>query len=646
MSVSSEISRIKANISSAYTACGNKGATLPQTQNIANLAATINAISAGVEAEAFSWVQTSEAVRNYLANVTYDPSDYSTSQIANYAPATAAAANHIPAGKTISVSAGRLDRSGYVQTVAAGNVTVYNDIPNAKTPFTVDNNGAVSKTGTLNPTHFLRQIKCTAAVNVRDLGGWACDGGTIKYGKLIRGGEPSANDVDVLVHQCGVRYELNLRGRSEANREYSILGSDIGYSVFDNYAWYSLSDTALWKQMLRVVFDCIAANDPVYFHCAAGADRTGTFACILEALLGMSQSDIDKDYELTSFAMGTATDAAARRRNETDWTGLISAINAKTGSTFRDKVVRFVLELGFTIDEINAFRAAMIDGTPEILTANLNTYTVANTLTNVSSSNNAQSVTQYQGYEAVITPANGKIINAVTVTMGGVDITRRVFSGAKADLLREIDFNLSNCSATNARKNVIDGQMFYTEIEADAGYTLDGATVTITMGGVNVNNYYSEGRISIPNVTGNISITISAVQTAVENLFDLSAATDHARINSSGNVVTYGTGNLVTGFIEASVGDTIFYSSDVSKDNDTTFGTMGFYQSDGTFVSSVSRSQTPWHWATDGKSGYLTIPSSFNNIDFSATAKIRICIPYDDTNNIVVNRLAVPPALA
>lgn len=648
MSIASEITRIKANISNAYTACGSKGATLPQTRNSANLAATINAISAGVEAEALSWVQTSEAVRNYLANVTYDPSDYTTSQIANYAPSTAATANHTPAGKTISVSVGRLDRSGYVQTVATGNVTVYNDIPNAKTPFTVDNNGAVSKTGTLNPTHFLRQIKCTAAVNVRDLGGWACDGGHVKYGKLIRGGEPAASDIDVLVNQCGVRYELNLRGRSEANREYSVLGSDIGYSVFDNYVWYSIADKALWCDMLRILFDCIAENKPVYFHCAAGADRTGTFACIVEAILGMSQSDIDKDYELTCFAMGTGTDAAARRRNETDWIGLITEINAKSGNTFRDKVVSFVLELGFTIDEINAFRAAMINGTPEVLTANLNTYTVTNILTNVSNNNSAQSVTQYQGYEAVITPANGKIINAVTVTMGGVDITRQVFNGAKDNLLREITYNLSNCSAISARKNVIDGQMFYAEVEADTGYTLDGATVTITMGGVNVNNYYSEGRISIPNVTGNISITVTAVETAAENLFDLSAATDHARIKSDGTVVAYGTGNLVTGFIEASVGDTVFYSSDVSKDNDAVFGTMAFYQSDGSFITSISRGNTgtnAWHWATDGKSGYITIPSSFNSKDLTTAAKVKICIPYSNTDNIIVNRLSTPPTL-
>ena len=47
MSVASEITRIKNNISSAYTACEGKGATLPQTQDSANLANTIDSIPTG-----------------------------------------------------------------------------------------------------------------------------------------------------------------------------------------------------------------------------------------------------------------------------------------------------------------------------------------------------------------------------------------------------------------------------------------------------------------------------------------------------------------------------------------------------------------------------------------------------------------------
>lgn len=47
MSIASEITRINNNIASAYTACSNKGATLPATQNSDNLANTISTISGG-----------------------------------------------------------------------------------------------------------------------------------------------------------------------------------------------------------------------------------------------------------------------------------------------------------------------------------------------------------------------------------------------------------------------------------------------------------------------------------------------------------------------------------------------------------------------------------------------------------------------
>ena len=45
MTIADEIARIKTNISNAYTSCQNKGATLPETQNSANLATTIDSIT-------------------------------------------------------------------------------------------------------------------------------------------------------------------------------------------------------------------------------------------------------------------------------------------------------------------------------------------------------------------------------------------------------------------------------------------------------------------------------------------------------------------------------------------------------------------------------------------------------------------------
>lgn len=87
-----------------------------------------NAVRAITGAEAVAWHQCPEAVRNYLANVTYDPSDYSTSQIANYAPATAVQSNTKPIGKAVDGK------------------TFYNETPNVLTPF-----ATTHKAGTLKP---------------------------------------------------------------------------------------------------------------------------------------------------------------------------------------------------------------------------------------------------------------------------------------------------------------------------------------------------------------------------------------------------------------------------------------------------------------------------------------------------------------
>lgn len=49
MSIESEINRIKQNIANAYTYCSEKGGTMPQTQDSANLAATVSSVPSGVD---------------------------------------------------------------------------------------------------------------------------------------------------------------------------------------------------------------------------------------------------------------------------------------------------------------------------------------------------------------------------------------------------------------------------------------------------------------------------------------------------------------------------------------------------------------------------------------------------------------------
>ena len=462
----------------------------------------IDGYGQGGDSKKVTWHQCPEAPRNFVNNVTYDPNDYSTSQIENYAPATPVTSNTKPIGTTVD------------------GVTYYNQVPNIATPF-----ASTNAAGTLKPLDQLRWLNTTVAmtspyplgVNTRDLGGWACDGGKVKYGMIVRGGEPNEVDKDLMVNQVGIRTELQLLPKSESRRTYSAWGIDFyANPTEDSYVNYSLSPKSLWKFYLQVVFDSVSHDKPVYFHCGVGADRTGTIAVMLEALLGVSQSDIDKDYELTNFYMVQPTNP--RRRNADTYKYYIEQIKnvplvGGLADTFTNHAISFAVSLGFTADEINAYRNACIDGTPTQITLNLPTYTITNNLTDVVNSNTNTSITQYQDYTADLTVANGYVISDVQIKLNDTDVTDLYFTGTKTTLNYSIQKNLTNCHL-NGRNTVIAGQSYVAEIIADTGFTMDGATITITMGGIDMSNYYSNGKIAIPNVTGNITITATAVSSA------------------------------------------------------------------------------------------------------------------------------------
>lgn len=612
------------------------------TYKVSEMAAAIRAIS-GTDAKVYTWDQRPPLVARFLDEVTYSPSDYSTSRIADYAPAINVVSNYKPVGKAVESSAGTLNRNGYEITANAGSTTVYSDIPGRDTPFTVRNSNGITQAGILRPTGALRFINTPQAWNCRDLGGWACDGGTVKYGMLFRGGKIANADLDVLLNQLHLRYELDLRGTTEAATAPSPLIGKIGYSVFDTYALYSIADKALWKKMLRVVFDCAVKNEPMYFHCTAGADRTGTLACIIEALLGMSQSDIDKDYELTSFYSGTADDNRARRRNEADWTGLIGEINAYAGNTFRDKAVNFVASLGFTAAEINAFRAAMIDGNPETVTPTVRTFTITKTLTQATLSNAATTATEFQPYETDVEPNSGHIISAVSVTMGGADITDDVWAGEQTERCRSVSNTLVNCTTNNNTKYAVDGNSYAATITPDEGYTLDGATVTITMGGINVSQYYSSGTISIPQVTGNISISVTAVESVVPivNLIDTIGIAANTRLSTSdgGNrtgasgYASIGATKDAAGMISIASGDTIRIKGMTVPSAQDTQCALCFYDSSGTFSTS-----TYFQKSTTSFDGLRFTHGDVLEITATAQLYFRLSLLCSDTSAVVVTR--------
>lgn len=505
-----------------------------------------------------TWSQVNPVAAAYLAAADYDPADYSVSIIANYANQATTYRKDWPTGADVQASTGDLlvvDTQGRRQkkSVTGGTETIYNLVPGAA-DYLVQQGGVIGSCGHLIPTGTLRMIAAPSAINVRDLGGWVCDGGTIKYGKLFRGGVLSASARGVLVDYLGIAVDLDLRGATEAEITASPLGDDVEFVCPSTYAMYSLANTAALTEVLRCIFNAVALGKPLYFHCAVGADRTATVACIVELLLGVAQGDVDKDYELTSFYTLRARNGSYQGGTLT-WAGLMSEISALEGSTMRDKIVNWVYSLGFTAAEINAFRAAMIDGAPETVTPLTHTYSITSTLSNATSDNSETSVEQNKAYSAKIFAAKDYVISDVKVKMGGTDITSQVWDGSETNLYRSVSLTLTNCVADNSRRAVIDGQAYACTLTADAGYTLDGATVSITMGGVDVSTYYKDGIIAIPKVTGDLEITVNAVMQGptYENLLDTVGYLDGKRVSFNSGLPKDAANRVFLGTIDGGI---------------------------------------------------------------------------------------------
>ncbi len=182
---------------------------------------------------------------------------------------------------------------------------------------TVLNSGAFKVVGQLRP------IKIEGGWNGRDLGGWTGLGGhKIQYEKMYRGGSLNAitTKAKTELQQVGIKAELDFRGLYTSYNNYEgiwatsntahnhalgycpIYGSQMWTRVMSDYEQNKPLTHSVQVSQLAYVIKCLKAGYPVYFHCKSGADRTGEFGFTCEAILGLSEGDMVKEYELTTFS--------------------------------------------------------------------------------------------------------------------------------------------------------------------------------------------------------------------------------------------------------------------------------------------------------------------------------------------------------
>lgn len=455
MSIASQITRINTNIANAYDACEFKGATMPATENSSNLARTIRSIpTGGSPSQNYAWNQMNDTVQRYLSNVVYDPSDYTTSRIGDYAYESVDYRKDSPVGIEISIpEAGTLyiyDGKGCMSyPVTVGSFTICNATPYHSSVYVVRNqNDNIVAAGVLKPTGRLRMINAGSNIgNIRDMGGWSCDGGTLKYGYIFRGRELngsvtlSEDQIRLFVDYLGIRDEIDLREKEEIAGDDGIYGTDddivssaLGPQV--DYALYRIGyygarneiQMERYRQLINRIVEDSAHMRPCYIHCVGGADRTGTICSLIEGICGVSQSDVDKDYEITSFS-GDMRYRNTDSSSHIDYKTWIESIEAMPGPTFRDKAIAYALWLGVTIEDINALRQAVIDGNPPVVRSPYPEVTVTTNLTHAVLTPPSVTPRIYEPYRAELAPAQGyDSLNVVSVTMDGVDITDSCYS--------------------------------------------------------------------------------------------------------------------------------------------------------------------------------------------------------------------------
>ncbi len=118
----------------------------------------------------------------------------------------------------------------------------------------------------------------------------------------------------------------------------------------------------------------------------------------------------------------------------------------------------------------------------------------------------------------LVTPvADGDCI--ITATAGSVSASCNVsVAFAEEVTYCTITNNLTNCASNNSAASIVEGGSYTAILTADEGYTLAGASVSVVVNGEDVTDTaYADGVITIQSVTGNVVITVVAVEVGADD---------------------------------------------------------------------------------------------------------------------------------
>ena len=210
-----------------------------------------------------------------------------------------------------------------------------------------------------------RIISTEGVWNMRDIGGVkTIDGKVVKQGMVYRGVELDGavyekycitdDGIKILTEELGIRTEMDIRGEKDNMKD--MLGPDVNHKVYSSVYAYSDSLNSYYFENYRQIFSDLAKaeNYPVYIHCSYGKDRTGTVIYLLQLLLGVSEEDAYKEWELSVLLDGVLDYEPMKE--------YINALKSLKGNTMQEKVEKHLLSIGVKKSEIENIKKTLIEG--------------------------------------------------------------------------------------------------------------------------------------------------------------------------------------------------------------------------------------------------------------------------------------------
>lgn len=223
------------------------------------------------------------------------------------------------------------------------------------------------ETFTIN-TNGPRNLNIDGLTNVRDLGGYLGTGGKrTNQGMIIRSSKLNAdesqevlitpNGINEMLEVLNIKTELDIR-KTEENENGGITKSPLGSTVtYFSIPMKSNGDKILInKDVFKDVFAVFGdeANYPIVIHCSIGTDRTGLICFFINALLGVSEDDLYRDYLFSNFG------EIGRRRTTVDLDEYLIKVKSAQGDTLSEKTYNFLVGMGVNSADLDTIIKVML----------------------------------------------------------------------------------------------------------------------------------------------------------------------------------------------------------------------------------------------------------------------------------------------